>query len=117
MTEKNIENYGYKPEQKVEITGALFTEFMDFVQLVKQQEIKEVMLLELPKAVKKGEVEYNKTTVSEFFSQSPQEGLTFLGAKALSLQYQTSEIHLNNIDKGVALSAEALNKFQKVENE
>ena len=33
-TEKNIEQYGYKPEQKVEITGALFTEFMDFLQLV-----------------------------------------------------------------------------------
>lgn len=113
--EININDYGYSPDQTIEINAMIFMDLLHLLGKVKDQEYLNVMLARVPKTVKKGKVEWKETTPHEFFGQEPQPAYTFLGTKALDLEYVFQNIHFSNIENGIAKHKEELTaKFEKL---
>lgn len=110
----NISHYSYTPDQTIEVNALMFMDMMKFFGEVKNQEYKEVLLARKVKSLKKGKVEWSETNPEEFFNQEPQPAYTYLGSKALDLEYMLQNIHYTNIEEGKATHKDELYaKFSK----
>lgn len=114
----NINDYGYSPDQSIEINAIMFMDLLQLLGKVKDQEYLNVMLARVPKSIKKGNVEWKEATPQQFFGQESQPAYTFLGTKALDLEYVFQNIHYANIENGIAKHKEELSaKFEKLNKE
>lgn len=101
MKELNPEDYGYKDDSKVVISGALFNKICSFVEGLGQE--------------KGSEVGYEqKEDMQDMLSpeNKPKHFTTPIGMFCLTLSTSLNEAHMENIELGNAVSMEELNKPQ-----
>lgn len=113
----NLLEYDYPNEAVSEIPGKLLYAVIQFLKQVKDSEVIPVSFIsQYPKSSKEVYNEKDKDllervdvkwedykTATSYFNQTPVEATTMTGAMATDLLLLTQQIHLDNIEKGIAV--------------
>jgi hypothetical protein len=98
-TEKNYQDYTFKSEEEVVISGEFMNELLKFLNMVKDKETK---------------VFFNKqvNTAEEFFNQTPRVEVTEAGFMSEVMLQNLYTFHVLNVDNGKGILKSELEKPQ-----
>ncbi len=99
----DYQQYGYRTSETIPIPSVLFYEILGIASLVEQDPANRKLFYE------------DRPTMEETFSEqnTPVNFLTTLGMKAKALRFQLNQVHISNVDSGIATPISVLQEEAK----